>query len=65
MSDKFLKEFKIDNKKEVKGQLIVHMGKVHKLVDEVCAIYKQKMGRNVYVTPKSYLSFIDMYKEVY
>lgn len=65
VSDKFLKEFKIDNKKEVKGQLIVHMGKVHKLVDEVCAIYKQKMGRNVYVTPKSYLSFIDMYKEVY
>lgn len=40
VSDKFLKEFKIDNNKEVKASLIVHMGKVHKLVDEVCAIYK-------------------------
>lgn len=61
VSEKFLKEFKIDNKKDVKEALIIHMGKVHKMVDEVCAIYFQQMRRHVYVTPKSYLSFISMY----
>ncbi len=32
---------------------------------EVCDIYFQRMRRYVYVTPKSYLSFIDQYKQVY
>jgi len=41
------------------------MGKVHDLVTEVCDIYFQRMRRYVYVTPKSYLSFIDQYKLVY
>jgi dynein heavy chain len=41
------------------------MGKCHDLVTEVCGIYFQRMRRNVYVTPKSYLSFIDLYKDVY
>jgi len=65
VSDKFLNEFKIENPQSVKDQLILHMGKVHQLVTEVCAIYYQQMRRHVYVTPKSYLSFIAMYQELY
>jgi len=34
-------------------------------VNVVCGIYFQRMRRHVYVTPKSYLSFIDLYKGVY
>jgi dynein heavy chain len=41
------------------------MGKVHQLVTEVCTLYFQQMRRHVYVTPKSYLSFIAMYQEIY
>jgi dynein heavy chain len=41
------------------------MGKVHTMVTEVCTIYFGQMRRNVYVTPKSYLSFLSMYKEIY
>ncbi len=41
------------------------MGMVHKMVTEVCNIYFNRMRRHVYVTPKSYLSFIDQYKKVY
>jgi len=41
------------------------MGKCHDLVTEVCEIYFQRMRRRVFVTPKSYLSFIDLYKDVY
>lgn len=41
------------------------MGKCHDLVTECCDLYFQRMRRHVYVTPKSYLSFIDLYKDVY
>lgn len=41
------------------------MGKVHKMVDTVCEEYFQQMRRYVYVTPKSYLSFIQAYHELY
>jgi len=65
VSEKFLKEFTIDNSQSVKDALIVHMGRVHQMVNEVCGIYYQQMRRHVYVTPKSYLSFINMYKAEY
>lgn len=65
VSHKFLDGFKMDAKKTVREELEKHMGKCHDLVTEVCEIYFQRMRRHVYVTPKSYLSFIDLYKEVY
>lgn len=65
VSHKFLSEFKMDTDKSVKAELERHMGKCHDMVTEVCEIYFQRMRRHVYVTPKSYLSFIDLYKVVY
>ena len=65
VSDKFLNDFKIDNSNAVKSELIIHMGKVHNMVTTVCEIYFQQMRRHVYVTPKSYLAFIAMYKDEY
>ncbi len=35
-----------------------HMGNVHLLVNEVCDIYFAKMRRQIYVTPKSFLSYL-------
>jgi dynein heavy chain len=55
----------MDAKSEVRAALEYHMGKVHDLVSDVCEIYFQRMRRRVFVTPKSYLSFIDLYKAVY
>jgi dynein heavy chain len=65
VSHKFLADFEVECTSSVKKQLESHMGKVHDLVTEVCDIYFQRMRRYVYVTPKSYLSFIDQYKQVY
>jgi dynein heavy chain len=65
VSSSFLADFKVDCKREVKENLQKHMGKVHDMVTEVCELYFQRMRRHVYVTPKSYLSFIDQYKVVY
>jgi len=35
------------------------------MVTDVCQLYFERMRRNVYVTPKSYLSFIAFYKDLY
>lgn len=42
-----------------------HMGNVHLLVNNVCEIYFQKMRRQVWVTPKSFLSYLNSYKDLY
>jgi dynein heavy chain len=41
------------------------MGNVHLMVTEVCERYFAKMRRQVYVTPKSYLSYLQSYKSLY
>ena len=67
VSKNFLGSFDIETggNDEIKTQLEFHMGKVHRMVTEVCTIYLGRMRRHVYVTPKSYLSFINLYKDVY
>lgn len=41
------------------------MGNCHNMVTDVCELYFQRMRRRVFVTPKSYLSFINLYKDIY
>ena len=41
------------------------MGNVHLMVSQVCDLYFAKMRRQNYVTPKSYLSYLAAYKELY
>lgn len=67
VSHSFLGEFYIDtgSNNKIKTELETHMGMVHNMVTEVCEMYFERMRRHVYVTPKSYLSFIDLYKSVY
>lgn len=62
----FIKDFtvKVDSE-EVKDNLVIHMAAVHNMVAQQCSNYFTQFRRNVYVTPKSYLSFIDTYKKVY
>ena len=50
---------------EEKQQVIEHMGTVHTLVDATCTEYFNRNRRRVYQTPKSYLSFLANYKELY
>jgi dynein heavy chain len=55
----------MDAKREVRESLEQHMGNCHNMVNDVCELYFQRMRRRVFVTPKSYLSFIDLYKVIY
>lgn len=42
-------------------QLCVH---VHQSVEAMCPVFFATLRRNVYVTPKSYLDLIEIYKEL-
>lgn len=66
MAESFIEKFKeLDTEKETKNQLMKHMGNVHYLVTNICDVYFQRMRRQVYFTPKSYLSYLAAYKKLY
>ncbi len=56
---------KLDATEQVKDALPVWMSHVHLLVNQSCETYYSKMRRQVFVTPKSYLSFIKMFQKLY
>ena len=58
-------KFEIDVEPEVKAQLIKHMAQTHQTVSDSTADYFDRYRRHVYVTPKSYLSFLQDYQTTY
>jgi dynein heavy chain len=50
---------------EVKIQLIEIMGDIQDNVNDACVDYFNRFRRQCYVTPKSFLSFIEAYKLLY
>ena len=41
------------------------MGTTHTSISDACQEYYARYRRNVYVTPKSFLSFLEVYQSVY
>ncbi|KAG9402276.1 hypothetical protein AC1031_006904 [Aphanomyces cochlioides] len=65
VSKGFMEDFPLECSPQVKDQLVVHMGMIHGTVVDVCTEYFEKRRRYVYQTPKSFLSFVALYKTVY
>ncbi|XP_076801600.1 dynein axonemal heavy chain 8-like [Clavelina lepadiformis] len=61
----FISNFEIKCEPEVKKSLYDVMGSFQDLVAEACTDYFERFRRQTYVTPKSYLSFLEVYKTVY
>ena len=61
----FIGEFKVECTPQEKEQLMIHMGEVHNMAVACCSEYFTKMRRNVYQTPKSFLSFLADFKAMY
>jgi len=65
VSDGYISKVKLDSTAAVKEQVKIHMGLVHKIVTDSCGEYFQKMRRQVYQTPKSFLQFLADYSVMY
>ncbi|XP_056012226.1 dynein axonemal heavy chain 8-like [Ostrea edulis] len=65
VSGHFLNNYHIVCSKDIKEQVVNSMGVVHDDVASVCVKYFQRFRRQTHVTPKSYLSFLDGYKNLY
>ncbi|KNC49484.1 dynein heavy chain 5 [Thecamonas trahens ATCC 50062] len=65
VSRRYLVEFPMVCEASVREALIEYMSNVHFLVERTSKRYFEKYRRNVFVTPKSYLSFLSSFRAVY
>ncbi|XP_056155233.1 dynein axonemal heavy chain 5 [Lampris incognitus] len=66
VSHHFLSQYQdIRCSEEVRHRVVVTMGTFQDLVAETCTKYFERFRRQMYVTPKSFLSFIEGYKLIY
>eukprot|EP00949_MAST-11_sp_MAST-11-sp1_P002825 g2825.t1 len=53
----------LDDKRKM--ALSEHMGHTHATVVRLCGLYFEKMRRHAHQTPKTYLSYLELYKSMY
>jgi dynein heavy chain len=65
VADYYLGDFEISSTAEVKTALVDCMGNVQDGVGTTCEDYFVQFRRRTFVTPSSYLSFLDSYRKLY
>ncbi|KAG5338491.1 DYH8 protein, partial [Acromyrmex heyeri] len=65
VSEHFLTTYEVICSPEVKQELIQVMGDIQDHVNDTCVEYFDRFRRQVYVTPRSFLTFLDSYKMFY
>ncbi|CAL1673550.1 unnamed protein product [Lasius platythorax] len=65
VGEHFLGKYKVICSPEVKQQLMQVVGDIQDDISDTCIEYFDRFRRQVYVTPKSFLTFLDNYKTLY
>eukprot|EP00434_Breviolum_minutum_P017291 symbB.v1.2.015262.t2/scaffold1130.1/size136251/9 len=65
VSANFLKNFKIDTTEENRNRLYELMASFQNRIRDMSTTYLSRMRKHVYVTPRSFLCFIEYYKKLY
>eukprot|EP00435_Cladocopium_sp_Y103_P005033 s3864_g1.t1 len=65
VSANFLKSFKIDTTEENRNRLYELMASFQNRIRDMSSTYLSRMRKHVYVTPRSFLCFIEYYKKLY
>ena len=65
VSSHFLKDFEMKCTQEIKQNLFKVMASIQDSVSGSCLSYFERFRRMTHVTPRSFLSFLNSYKEVY
>ena len=55
----------LEGEQKVRSGLAAHMGQTHATVVRTCAEYKEKMRRYAHQTPKTFLSYLALYMNLY
>ncbi|KAL4128830.1 hypothetical protein PRIC2_007810 [Phytophthora ramorum] len=65
VSQGYLEKFSLETPPSTKDALVVQMGRMHQAVEKVSGEYFTRRRRRVVQTPRSFLSFLSTYKELY
>lgn len=65
VSQGYLDKFGLETPPATKEALVVQMGRMHQAVEKVSGEYFMRRRRRVVQTPRSFLSFLTTYKELY
>ncbi|KAL0129655.1 hypothetical protein PUN28_001727 [Cardiocondyla obscurior] len=65
VAEHFLSTYEVICSPEVKQQLMQVVGDIQDNVNDTCTEYFTRFRRQIYVTPRSFLTFLDSYKTLY
>jgi len=65
VATKFLEPFEMEADEKTKTALYGYVANLHTIVTDASVEYFQRFRKAVYCTPKSYLGFIDLYRDIY
>ncbi|XP_025829635.1 dynein heavy chain 8, axonemal [Agrilus planipennis] len=65
VSNHYFREYEMECTPDVKRSLIYIVGEIQDSVADLCSNYYDRFRRQTYVTPKTFLSFLESYKDLY
>ncbi|GBG28853.1 Dynein heavy chain 5, axonemal [Hondaea fermentalgiana] len=65
VADQRLADFELTCSDAVRASLVAHTGSVHALAQEQARAYNSQLQGSIHMTPKSFLSYLEQFKDMY